>query len=82
MWTWWVMDLIFLLVIVPVVVTILINLLQPIREIRAYADDILEHGGLFGPHLDATAELFKTRDLVKAINEGVVAYIAAIDRIR
>ena len=82
MWTWWVMDLIFLLVIVPVVVTILINLLQPIIEIRKYADDILEHGGLFGPHLDATVELINTRDLVKAVSGGVVAYIQAIDRVR
>lgn len=79
---WWIANLVFLLVIVPVVVAILVNLLQPIREIRAYADDIAEHGGLFGPHLEATAELAKTRDLVKQVNQGVVAYIAAIDKIR
>lgn len=79
---WWIANLVFLLVIVPVVVMILINLLNPIREIRGYADDIAEHGGLFGPHLDATSELLKTRDLVKGVNQGVVAYIAAIDKIR
>jgi hypothetical protein len=79
---WWIANLVFLLVIVPVVVIILINLLNPIREIRHYADDIAEHGGLFGPHLEATSELLKTRDLVKGVNQGVVAYIAAIDKIR
>lgn len=79
---WWIANLVFLLVIVPVVVSILINLLNPIREIRYYADDIAEHGGLFGPHLDATSELVKTRELVKQVNQGVVAYIAAIDKIR
>jgi hypothetical protein len=79
---WWIANLVFLLVIVPVVVIILINLLNPIRQIRHYADDISEHGGLFGPHLEATAELARTRDLVKQVNQGVVAYIAAIDKIR
>lgn len=79
---WWIANLVFLLVIVPVVVHILINLLKPIMEIRRYADDIAEHGGLFGPHLAKTAQLAETRDLVKEINNGVVAYIAAIDKIR
>ncbi|MGH2899084.1 MAG: hypothetical protein ACRDMZ_10460 [Solirubrobacteraceae bacterium] len=73
----------FGLVIVPVVVTILIQLLRPISEIRAYADDIADHGGLFGPHLGPVGEeLARTRELVKGVNGGVVAYIAAIDKIR
>jgi len=79
---WWIANIVFLVVIVPVVVLILIQVLTPIRAIRSYADDIDEHGGLFGPHLDATAELAKTRDLVKQLNGGVVAYIHALDRIR
>jgi hypothetical protein len=78
---WWIANLVFLLVIVPVVVLILIQVLTPIRAIRRYADDIAEHGGLFGSHLDATAELEKTRSLVKRLNGGVVAYIKALDRI-
>jgi hypothetical protein len=78
---WWIGDIVFVAVIIPVVILILIQVLAPIREIRAYADDIAEHGGLFGPHLEATAELAKTRDLVKQVNSGVVAYIQAIDRI-
>jgi hypothetical protein len=79
---WWIANIVFLVVIVPVVVLILIQVLTPIRAIRAYADDIAEHGGLFGPHLDATAELATTRALVKQLNGGVVAYIHALDRIR
>jgi hypothetical protein len=79
---WWIANIVFVAVIIPVVILILIQVLTPIREIRAYADDIAEHGGLFGPHLDATAELAKTRDLVKEVNAGVVAYIQALDRIR
>lgn len=79
---WWIGNIVFVAVIIPAVVVILIQVLTPIREIRAYADDIAEHGGLFGRHLDATAELAKTRDLVKDVNAGVVAYIQALDRIR
>lgn len=79
---WWIANLVFLLVIVPVVIHVLMNTLQPIREIRAYADDITDHGGLFGPHLEAAADLAKTSALVKEINTGVIAYIAAIDKIR
>ena len=79
---WWIGNIIFVAVIIPVVVVILIQVLTPIREIRSYADEIAERGGLFGPHLDATAELAKTRALVKEVNAGVVAYIQALDRIR
>jgi hypothetical protein len=79
---WWIGNILFVAVIIPVVVLILIQVLTPIREIRAYADDIAEHGALFGPHLEATADLARTRALVKQVNEGVVAYIQAIDRIR
>lgn len=79
---WWLGNILFVAVIIPVVIVVLIQVLSPIKEIRAYADDIAEHGGLFGPHLEATAELAKTRDLVKQVNSGVVAYTRAIDRIR
>jgi hypothetical protein len=79
---WWIGNIVFVAVIIPVVVVILMQVLTPIREIRAYADEIAERGGLFGPHLDATAELTKTRDLVKDVNAGVVAYIQVLDRIR
>lgn len=79
---WWIGNIVFVAVIIPVVIVILIQVLTPIREIRAYADDIAEHGGLFGPHLEATAELARTRDLVKQVNAGVVAYIGELDRIR
>jgi hypothetical protein len=79
---WWIGNILFVAVIIPVVILILIQVLTPIREIRAYADDIAEHGGLFGPHLEATADLAKTRDLVKQVNAGVAAYCQALDRIR
>ena len=79
---WWIANIVFLVVIVPVVILVLIQTLQPIVQIRKYADDIAEHGGLFGPHLGATAELATTSHLVKQLNAGVVAYCQALDKIR
>jgi len=79
---WWIANIVFLVVIVPVVVVILIQVLTPITEIRKYADDIAAHGGLFGPHLDATAELETTRKHVRDLVGGVQAYCQALDRIR
>ncbi len=78
---WWLANLIFALVIVPVVISILFTVLNPIREIRAYADDITEHGGLFGSHLEATSELATTAKLVKDVKGGLVQYTNALDRI-
>ncbi len=79
---WWIGNIILVGVVLPVVVLILIQVLSPIREIRAYADDISKHGGLFGPHLDATAELAETQALVKKVNAGLTGYVGALDRIR
>jgi len=78
---WWIADILFIFVVLPVVVVILIQVLQPIREIRAYADDIADHGGLFGPHLESTSQLAETQALVKQVNGGLIAYVAALDRI-
>ena len=79
---WWIANIVFLAVIVPVVIVILMQVLTPITEIRKYADDIAQHGGLFGPHLDATAELVVTKKHVKDLVGGVAAYCQALDRIR
>lgn len=59
---WWIGNIILIAVVIPVVVAILIQVLVPIFQIRQYAEDILEYGAQFGPHLDAIAEeLVKTR---------------------
>ncbi|MBA3327101.1 MAG: hypothetical protein M3386_01975 [Actinomycetota bacterium] len=79
---WWIGNILFIAVIIPVVVIILGSVLAPAREIGAYADDINEHGALFGPHLDALQELGRTRDLVKQANVEIERYIRAIDQVQ
>jgi len=79
---WWIGNIIFLAVIIPVVVVILGQVLTPAKEIGLYADDIAEHGALFGPHLDALQELGTTRQLVHAIVPEIERYVRALDDIR
>ncbi len=78
---WWIGNIIFVGVVIPVVIVITGQVLAPARQIKVYADDILEYGGQFGPHLDALQDLGTTRELVRAINPELERYIRALDQI-
>ena len=79
---WWIGFVILTFVVVPVVVGILLQVLTPIMQIRAYAEDITGRVAQFPPHLDETAEeLVKTRDLVKTAGPMIGRYVQAIDRL-
>lgn len=70
-----------ILVVAPVCILFLNKVLRPILEIRAYADDILEHGvGLTG-QLDAVPKLARTRDLAGQARQNATRYGAALARI-
>ncbi len=77
----WIGNAIFLLVVIPAVVIILRRVITPAIEIGAYADDIMEHGAQFAPHLGALSELATTRDLVRQINGDLERYVRALERI-
>jgi hypothetical protein len=80
---WWIADAVLVLVVVPVVVAILVQVLIPIFQIKRYADDIIDAAGHFPSHLDdITAELLKTRDLVKhAGGPEIVRFSRAVDNL-
>lgn len=78
---WWIGNLLFLLVVIPVVVVILHQVLTPARQIGTYAVDIDEHVSQFGPHLDALQELGTTRDLVHGVVPEIQRYVRALDRL-
>jgi len=79
---WWIADAVLILVVLPVVVAILVQVVIPIVQIKRYADDIIEAGGLFGPHLDdITTEVLKTRDLVKVAGPEIVRFSRAVDNL-
>lgn len=78
---WWIGNIVLIAVIIPVVVIILNKVLEPANHIRLYADDIMEHGAQFGPHLEALGDLNKTRDLVRRTRGDLERYARALDDI-
>lgn len=79
---WWIGNLIFLAVVIPVVITLLNSLTEPIVEIKRYADDALEHGVLLIANLDAIEALEETAEQAKQVEQGVNAYGQALMQFR
>lgn len=77
---WWIGNLLFLFVIIPVVVLLLHKTLRPVLLIGEYAEDIREHGVAMVGHFDALDQLTTTRDLARQVRDGVSRYAAALDQ--
>ncbi len=71
---WWIGNLVFLFVIIPVVVLLLHGLLKPVIEIGRYADDILEHGVGAIAQLDPIEDLSTTGDRAEQVNRDLSRY--------
>lgn len=78
---WWIANAVLLLVVIPVVVALLHRLRRPVLEIRAYAEDALEHGVLAIAALDPIDDLEETRDRVGVLKDQVAGYGAAVARL-
>jgi hypothetical protein len=78
---WWIGNIVFLFVVIPTVLYFLNRVLRPIFEIKAYADDILDHGVRLTGTLDAVPKLLRTRELTGTARQGVGRYGAALQRI-
>jgi hypothetical protein len=78
---WWIGNVVLLVVVAPVVVLLLHRLMRPVREIRDYADDVLEHAGGALEALGAADGLTETRALVGEAGRGVRDYAAAVDEL-
>lgn len=79
---WWIGNILFVAVIIPLVIWILARVLEPAKQIRYYADDILDSGAQFPVHLQALRELTRTRDLSRQVNSDLERYSRALDDIR
>jgi hypothetical protein len=79
MWLWWLGNVVFLFVVIPTVLLLLNKVLRPAREIKKYADDILENGVKLTGQLDAVPALLQTRDLVKQVSGGAGRYVGALN---
>jgi hypothetical protein len=78
---WWIGNLLLLLVIAPVVVLLLNRVLRPTFEIKAYADDVLDHGVRLTGTLDSVPRLGKTKELTGVARQNVARYGAALERL-
>lgn len=79
---WWIGNAVLILVVAPVVVWLANKLLRPTFEIRAYANDILEHGVNLTGTLDAVPKLATTQELAAQARQGAERYGAAVERLR
>lgn len=79
---WWIGNILFVAVIIPLVIWILNRVLEPATQIEYYADDILDSGGQFPEHLTALRELSRTRDLSRQVNVDLERYSRALEDIR
>jgi len=78
---WWIGNIVLIAVVAPVCLLFLNRVLRPIFEIKAYADDILDHGVKLTGTLDAVPKLLTTRDLTATARQNAGRYGAALQRI-
>ena len=78
---WWIGNLIFLAVVIPVVVLLLRRVMAPVNQIRTEANRILNGGVTIASQLDLLAALGPTQESIKKIGGGVAQYGAALDKI-
>lgn len=78
---WWLGNIVLIAVVAPVCLLFLNRVLRPVFEIKAYADDILDHGVKLSGTLDAVPKLLRTRELTSTARQGTARYGAALQRI-
>ena len=77
---WWIGNLVFLAVVIPVVLLLLNRVVRPILEIKHYADDVLDHGVKLTGTLDCVPVLATTCELTAAARLNVTRYGLALAR--
>lgn len=80
-WLWLLADILLIAVVAPLLVYFLNKVYYPIKEIRAYAHDILEHGVNLTQTLDSVPKLVRTRELTSQARQASQRYGAALQRV-
>ncbi|MGH9182669.1 MAG: hypothetical protein ACRDZ9_02450 [Acidimicrobiales bacterium] len=73
--------MILIAVVIPTVLFFANQVLRPAQEIKAYAEDVLEHGVALSGELDAVPKLAETRRLTVSAREAVSRYGTALLRL-
>lgn len=79
---WWIGNIVFLIVVIPLAVALLSRLLGALERIRGAADNILAGGVVLTRELDNTPSyLATTGETVHAIQVGAVRYAGSVAKL-
>lgn len=78
---WYIGEALTVLLVLPVVVVLLMRLLKPVKDIKLYVDDVLEHGVLLTGTIDAVPKLVETKELTATALDRVGRYGNALERL-
>ncbi|MGI8593158.1 MAG: hypothetical protein ACR2ML_02120 [Solirubrobacteraceae bacterium] len=78
---WWIGNVVFLVVVIPIVIVLLGRLLAPVKRIGRQADGLDKRAGSLVTALDAVDQLPRTQQLVNQTGAGLGRYGAALDEI-
>jgi len=78
---WWIGNVIFILVVIPVVVVLLQRLKRSAVDVGKRIDTIHGQAGGIVIAVDDVKALIPTRDAVKRVGAGLTRYVKAVDRI-
>lgn len=77
---WWVVD-VALLAVIPLLVKLLRDVLEPVAAIVTTADALADAGAQLVADLAAVTALVETRDMISHTGAGLTRYGAALDAV-
>lgn len=78
---WWIGNVIFILVVIPVLVVLLQRLVESVRGVEKRIDAIHGQVGGLVVAVDDVKQLVPTSAAVKRVGAGLTRYVKAVDRI-
>lgn len=78
---WWIGNVIFILVVIPVVVVLLQRLARSVRDVGKHIDTIHDQAGGIVVAVDDVKALISTQEAVKRVSAGLTRYVQAVARI-
>ena len=76
---WWIGNIIFLFVVIPVVLLFLNRVLRPTMQINSYANDLLEHDVALTGALASVPKLLRTGELTGQVRQSAERYVSTLE---
>ena len=78
---WWIGNVLFLIVVIPVVVVLLQRLKRAAGDVGERIETVHGQAGGIVVAVDDVKALIPTRDAVKRVGTGLTRYVKAVDRL-